>query len=340
MAIAGMERERQFERGVVVISLDVEQIWGYLDCLTEAAFEAGFPAALQVPRDLLELLSGYRISATWCVVGALSLGRGEGASSPRLAGLPTAWTGRVRAGDERSAPLWYARGFIQRLRDNTVPQEIGLHGGLTHLPWARPRQPRETMRLELTRGIEALAELGIRPTAFTYPRNFEAHHDLLREAGLRCYRGPGLHRAARFRNPWVRSAARLLDEWRRTPPHTVFPEERLPRLWNIPGSMLPFRMNRSGLRLAPAATRVARVRLGVEAAARTGRVFHLWLHPENLAESAEAIGTFEDMLKVIDRARRAGEVEILTMTQTCLRMESGPACPERGRLEDEVARVG
>jgi hypothetical protein len=37
--------------------------------------------------------------------------------------------------------------------------------------------------------------------------------------------------------------------------------------------------------MAPLSTRRARAKLGLEAAARAGAVFHFWFHPENLAES-------------------------------------------------------
>lgn len=331
---------QRLERGAVVISLDTEQIWGYLDFLREAAFETSFPRARQISHDLLGLASDHSISATWCVVGALSLSGSQGASSQRMSGLPAAWIRPVPAGDEETAPLWYARSFVERLRDNPVHQEIGLHGGLTHLLWARPEPTRETLRAELVAGVKALGELGIRPTAFTYPRNFESNHSLLREAGIRCYRGPGPHIAARLRNPFARYAARLLDEWRRATPPTVYPEQRLPGLWSIPGSMLPFRMDKRGVRLAPIETRLERARRGVEAAARSGRVFHLWLHPENLAESAEAVEAFDRILSVIDSYRQAGDVEVLTMTQICDRIEGTAATENCGKdRESKVARV-
>jgi len=36
-----------FERGIVVISIDTEQIWGYSDLFSEAQFQHRFPDALQ-----------------------------------------------------------------------------------------------------------------------------------------------------------------------------------------------------------------------------------------------------------------------------------------------------
>ena len=134
--MAHRDSTQRFERGAVVISFDTEQIWGYLDFMGEEAFRASFPGTRQVAADVLDLVTSYGISATWCVVGGLSLEGSDGASSSRFHGSPTAWVRAVPSGDENAAPLWYARSFIERLRDNGVHQEVGLHGGLTHLLWA------------------------------------------------------------------------------------------------------------------------------------------------------------------------------------------------------------
>ena len=295
-----------FERGVVMITFDTEQIWGYLDLFDEARFRATFPYAEGIGDRLLRILVEAKISATWSVVGGMSLAGGRGAGDPRFAGLPSSWIREIRAGDEVSAPLYYARQFVARIRDASHYQEVGLHGGISHLPWRRPARSEAMLEKELTSGIRALEELGIRPTSFTFPRNLEAHHHLLRRHGIRCYRGRGPAMTEHIAQPVLRFSLRLASEFFRTGPPVVLPEEKLPGLWNVPSSLLPFRMTEAFNTVVPPSTRRVRVRRGIERAAQTHQIFHLWLHPENLAESKPALAVFADIVPATPARSRSG----------------------------------
>src|SRR5690242_10686001 len=110
------EIRRHFDRGVVILSFDVEQIWGYLDLLEEAQFRKQHPEALEAHIRLLECLAAANVSATWFVVGGLALHGSQGERDQRMAGLPYKWTERIPAGDELTAPLWYRRSFVEALR--------------------------------------------------------------------------------------------------------------------------------------------------------------------------------------------------------------------------------
>ncbi|MCP5118684.1 MAG: hypothetical protein GY953_48355, partial [bacterium] len=211
----------------------------------------------------------------------------------RMECLPADWIRHIRAGDEGSAPIWYHRSLIERIRDAGVYQEIGLHGGLTHLRWNNPPPPEDVVRKELAAGVRALNEIGVTPTSFTFPRNFENYHHLLPEYGFRCYRGLGASPEETLKRSKAGTAVRLLAEMGRLTPPAVWPRERLPGLWNIPSSLFLYRMTPSRARIAPLAGRVARVRKGIRRATRERAVFHLWLHPENLTESPLAFSTFK-----------------------------------------------
>lgn len=312
----------QWDRGAVVLSLDVERIWGYHDVLDEAAFERLFPRAVEAGEDLLRSLCDARLSATWAVVGGMCLRGLGGPEDPRLAGLPRSWTRTIPAGDENTAPLWYARSFLERVRDARVRQDIGLHGGLTHLPWGDPEPPAEVLRAELEGGVKALAELGITPRSFVFPRNLNAAPDLLASCGIRCYRGKGPAWSARLQRTLPGSVMGVVEEVGRWTPPPVWPRLVRPGLWDLPASLFLYRMTPVRNKVIPLATRRVRVRRGIEAAARCRGVFHLYLHPENLAESPEAPPVFAGVLEEIVRARRAGDIETLTMSEVAERMEA------------------
>ncbi len=308
-------------RGTVLVTLDTEQIWGYLDCLTEREFQESFPRAVETAPKLLDLFCQAGLRATWTVVGALSLEGTGGAADSRFRDLPKEWVGRVPGGDIRTAPFWYARRFVEAIRDALPRQEIGLHGGLTHLCWGSPPRPADVLRREIQRGIRALEQIGVTPRSFTFPRDIEAHHELLAEHGIRCYRGRSPSWGHRAGRNLFGGVVRLLAEVSRSPAPVVWPEEKMPGLWNIPSSLSLYRTSEQRARLAPLASRVARVREGIERAARTGGIFHYYLHPENVTESAAALPVFEEIIGLFAAARDRGDVEVMTMSEVVDRLE-------------------
>jgi len=312
--------QTMFERGVVILSIDTEQIWGYRDSLTESQFQSRFPDALGAHEKLLVCLRAADVSATWFVVGGMALRESAGARDPRMSGLPSGWTAGIRSGNEETAPLWYRASFVRRLREACPTQEIGLHGGLTHLIWTDADAERNVVRRELCEGVLALEQAFVRPHSFSFPRNQEAHHELLPACGVHCYRGRPPALAWRLGRTLSGALLRALDELRCTTPPVVWPQETLPGLWNIPASMFLYPMGPARARVISIRSRVERFSRGLEAAARFGGIFHFSLHPENLAESPCGFSIFEEMLLKLVRARDESGVEILTISDVTERI--------------------
>ena len=166
MPVEPYDVRKQFETGVVILSLDTEQIWGYLDQMNETQFRNRYPDALGAQEKLLACLSNAGVSATWFMVGGMALRGSDGARDLRMAGLPDDWTARIPGGVEATAPLWYRHSFVERLRKARPFQEIGLHGGLTHLIWTDARATREVVKRELAEGVKALEQALVRPLSF------------------------------------------------------------------------------------------------------------------------------------------------------------------------------
>jgi hypothetical protein len=202
---------RHFERGVVILSLDIEQIWGYLDLLGEDAFRMRFPGAPEMHDRMLECLCRAGISATWFVVGA---------RDRRMAGIPSTWTAPIPSG---SNPLWYRPSFVELLRDARPAQEIGLHGGLTHLIWTADGVSRGVAACELKEGVRALEQAQVVPRSFSFGREQEQYYDLLRAHGIRCYRGRTAALAHRLGPSLAGAALRMFDEMRGAIPPPVWP---------------------------------------------------------------------------------------------------------------------
>ena len=309
-------------RGVVMLSIDTEGMWGHLDYLKEPQFHRRYPDAASVPDRLLECLCAAELSATWAVVGGLARSGSFGPRDPKMDGLPAAWLERVPAGVEDNASVWYRRSLIERIGRAQPAQDVGLHGGLTHMIWTDRRAPVEVLRRELDGGIRALGEIGIKPTSFVFPRNQEAHLALLAAKGIRCFRGRAPGWPAKFGSNVAGAALRALAEIGEFTPPPVRPREVLPGLWNIPASLFLYPMAEARARLVPLKTRIIRVRRGIRAAARECGIFHLWFHPENLAESYGAFEVFETIVEEIAGWRDAGEVDVFNMAQMTDYMET------------------
>jgi hypothetical protein len=315
-----------FPSGAVVLSIDTEHIWGYLDQLSEAAFRQRFPAAIQTQDTLLAKLLAAGLSATWFVVGGMALRECAGTRDPRVSALPARWIKAIPEGRESSAGLWYRPSFVRRLMDARPLQEIGLHGGLTHLIWTDLGVSRQIARHELTEGIRALEELGVRPRTFSFARTQEAHLTLLAAHGLRGYRGGISTLAWQLGSTLPGIILRACDEWFVTAPPLAHPAETLRGLWNVPASMFFYPLRQLQGTLVPARTRLERFRKGVEFAARSGAIFHFAFHPENLAESPEAPAVFDDIFDYLTAACQRLGIEVLTMNDVISRMERDHLC--------------
>ena len=310
-----------FERGVVILSVDTEQIWGHLDVLTQTQFQSRYPGALGAHDELLTCLCAARVSATWFVVGGMTLRGSDGARDARMAGLPTDWAARIPAGTETTMPLWYRRSFVKRLHEARPLQEIGLHGGLNHIIWTDAHATRDVVEWELAEGVKALDQVFVRPCSFSFGREQEAYHELLPQHGISSYRGRTVSLGHRL-GPTLRGAlVRLLDEVVQSTPPPVWPQETLPGLWNIPASLFLYPIGPSRTRVVGLRSRVERFSRGLEAAARCRGIFHFCLHPENLAESRDGFSMFDDILERLVRARDSGDVDVLTMREVVARME-------------------
>ncbi|HVW11024.1 MAG TPA: hypothetical protein VHC90_20710, partial [Bryobacteraceae bacterium] len=226
------------DQGAVVLSLDAELLWGHIGALDEKRFCARYPNAGAAYDHVLRSLCNAGVSATWLVVGGMALGECRGAADARVKGLPAAWKRRIPAGNEVTSPLWYRRSFVRQLANASVPQEIGLHGGLSHLIWTDRHSAPDVAKVELEAGLTALRDAGAQPPAsFSFPHNLERHHSLLAEAGLRCYRGAAPVLSERIGNTIPGAVLRAMDEIGRSAPPPVWPRQKMPGLWDIPASM-------------------------------------------------------------------------------------------------------
>ncbi len=312
---------RNGERGVFTLSLDFELIWGTLDLYGTEGFRRACEIERSVVVDrLLELLTEYEISATWCVLGHLLLDRCEPVNGrphpeivrPRHAWVRGDWLAPDPGGTEESSPLFLGKSLVEKIRACRVPQEIGCHS-FSHVVFGDPGCSTETAESEVVACLEAGRNMGLEFRSFAFPRNRIGHLDVLRRHGFCVFRGPGPRWYEQDESNAFARLAHLWDVVLAVAPPTVLPERDPSGLWNLPGSMIYFPSH--GIRKwIPVSRRVRRAVKGLESAARDRRVFHLWFHPTNLADRTEAM--VDGLRTIFERAaelRAQGALAIVPM---------------------------
>jgi hypothetical protein len=93
----------------------------------------------------------------------------------------------------------------------------------------------------------------------------------------------------------------------------VQPVEKLPGLWNLPGSLLL--LHRHGVRrYIPLAIRRKRISLGLAGAVAQRGIFHLWFHPHNLSfDRAGLFAVLRASLRNAADLRERGLLDIRSM---------------------------
>lgn len=289
--------------GVFTISLDTELAWGSFDKGGVRRYGAAYRETPDLVERLCGLFERYDVPATWAFVAHLfeECADHDAAPSERATWLADA---PCSTGVERS--LWYAPELLSTVRGCATPQEVGLHG-YSHLVF--DQHTRQAARAELDDALAVARANGLEPSAFVFPRNGSAHLDLLADRGFAVVRGRDARWYERARLGAARKPLRLLDEAARLSPPVVTPVER-EGIVVVPGSQI-FRPDRGPWGLTPAATPVVRARKGLDRAAKTGRVFHLWFHPFNMASDPDHhLGLFEQILSYADELRETGRLEI------------------------------
>jgi hypothetical protein len=283
--------EARSAQGILCISIDVELAWGMWDCLSPEYMRNCLRLERAIVARLLGLFTEYDVTATWAVVGHLLRPRRD-VPADRL-------------------PAWYAPDVIEAIARAETRQEIGSHS------FAHPCYPKLTLE-QAAADLEAAAsvhrEHGLSFDSFVFPRNQVAHCALLARNGVRVCRtvDRGWHTRIAGWNRVFGRAANLAEKVIPLPPATVAPR-RGPHLTEIEASMLL--IGRDGLRrLVHPRALVAKAVLGIRAAVRKGRVFHLWFHPSNFYVDGET--QFAILRRILDEARRhvrRGSLRIASM---------------------------
>jgi peptidoglycan/xylan/chitin deacetylase (PgdA/CDA1 family) len=308
------------DTGTFVISLDTELAWGTFDTKKGYnALETAYRRTPNIVRELCSFFETYEISATWAVVAHLfkdCCGRHD-LPEVKLDWIDD-WYGSLPCLNGMDTDLWHAPEVLEAIQSCSISQEVGLHG-YSHLILGADGCSREVAEQEVKAAIDVLNSHDISPSSFVFPRNKIGHLDVLADAGIEVVRG---HDRVWFEERElprsVRKPFRFVNEalsW--TPPVTT-PREQS-GLVEIPGSQA-FRPFHDGWQFSPKQTRVKRAKKGLDAAAKTGKIFHLRFHPFDFGfEPDRMLGLLEQVLEYASMLRDRGCINVRPMREVARR---------------------
>ena len=302
----------------MTVSVDAELGWGWHDLSSPPRDRLA--AGREGWRRLVELFDEFELPATWAVVGHLMLEDCDGYHRSHPAGPE--WFERERREWCHRRDLRFADGLVDDLLGATADHEIGCHT-FSHVPLGAPETTAETAAAELTRAAEVAAERGLSPSTVVFPRNQVGHRRVLADCGFEVYRG---HRPTAWAgssvvpSPLAKVAHATLPGM--SPP-TVRPRVDEFGLVNVPASLYLFGIEGAARSVAERIGTdpiVAQARRGIDEAAKTGEVFHMWLHPNNVRQDSD-VRRLRAVFEHLERRRSEGAVSVATVGQVATRAE-------------------
>lgn len=321
-------------KGILIVSLDFELYWGVRDIAGLDRYKDRLLAARAAVPGLLKLFADYQLHATWATVGMLFFG----SKRDLLRSIPTPLPQYSRSelspyqdledlgSDEYLDPYHYGQSLIQAIA-STPHQEIGTHT-FSHFYCLEDGQNCNTFRADLKAAVSAAKRLGVDIRSLVFPRNQvnQEYLTVCAELGIKAYRGnnAGWMYAPRPRHKEsvVRRGTRLIDFYLNLSGHNTYnPNDAWGTLpVNVPSSRYLWMGSRWLRLLEP--IRMRRMREEMSYAARHGRIYHLWFHPEDVGLDMERNLSFvRRVLDLFAGMREKGAIESLNMNEFVQRFE-------------------
>lgn len=298
MAAAKAETASQ---GGLVISLDYELYWGMRDVVSEDAFQAAADGVRVAIPGMLDLFRTHGIHATWATVGFLAF-EGKAALEAALPEKQPSYTiptltnyrhfERVSdTGPERT--LYFGGDLVDRIAA-TPHQEMGSHT-FSHYYTTETGQTAEEFAADLDAADMLWRSKGLAMRSIVFPRN-QMNPDYLplcAARGITVFRGNQHSIFHDTDHPKFKSTpfriVRLLDGMLNVTGRHLAEVEHIEAdgvcFTNVPASRY---LRPCGARIGVMdRARIARIRADMKAAAKTGKLYHLWWHPHNFGAHPE-----------------------------------------------------
>jgi hypothetical protein len=314
--------------GALVVSLDFELHWGVRDkCAPNGPYRENLLGARKAIVPILDLFEEFGVAATWATVGFLfAASRRERedfspAVRPRYIDARLDAYSEPTGESEEDDPLHYAPSLIEQIAKRSR-QEIATHT-FSHYYCQEPGETREAFAADLSSAVAIAQRRGFNVRSIVFPRNQfrPGYEELLKEAGVTCYRGNGPHWMYRARprsqETLAVRAPRLLDHYVSLSGSKVVRWDEVVQpngLCDVRSSMFlrPYSTQRKSFEHI----RLRRIAGGIRAAAEQRGIFHLWWHPHNFgANTSENLDFLRSVLEVFSNYRQSHGMKSLNMAE-------------------------
>jgi hypothetical protein len=276
-------------------------------------------------RRLLGLFEKRKIRATWATVGMLFCkSKDELFSFVPVSQRPayndaalSNYTIAQTAGEnEVKDPFHYANSLITQII-NTPGQEMATHT-YSHYYCLEPGQTGEQFYYDLLAAKHVTQREGVQPVSIVFPRNqySELYIEKCRLAGLEAYRGTfpfWMYKteAKSTERIWKR-AFRFIDTYLPVSGQRTVSAEFSNGMLNIPGSCFLRPYDKKTTWLEP--LRLSRIKREMSAAAKRGKIYHLWWHPHNFGKNMDKNFSFlEKIISHYELLSKEYDMENLSM---------------------------
>ena len=294
----------KFDQPIFIISLDTELIWGIIHTDADASSLINDEKHCRGAIDtLLNLFEKHNIPATWAIVGHLFLDHCEkdgGIPHKDMPRFKEDWYSCDPCTDIRRDPLYYGKDIVEKIISSPVRHEIGYHS-FSHVIFSECS--REVADAEIKMGSKLAKEFDITLKSFVFPQDKIGHLGVLKENGFRIYRGEIFKRGNMNQRVPIRKINGIVD--------LIIAKSVKPRMiegiFEIPSSMLFSALFPFTYSLLP------RAKIGMYRAMISNKVFHVWLHPQNLLYQPSLAKNLDKLLAFVAKKREAGKIEVMTM---------------------------
>ncbi|MBL7701551.1 MAG: polysaccharide deacetylase family protein [Ferruginibacter sp.] len=280
------------DKGVFVISLDFELLWGVWDVTTKEKYGDHIIGVQQVIPALLHTFEAYDIKATFATVGILfakdkkALANYIPDKKPRYHNQAyNVYLKEFTAigNDEQDDPYHFGYSLFELIKKS--PHEISTHT-FSHYFCLEEGQSADEFDADIKAAVKIAAAENIHICSLVFPRNQinETYLQVLKDNGIKVYRGnpeSWIYKPRKFSAevPFIR-LCRLLDTYLPVSGNNTFSinsRQALPV--NIPASrfLKPYNKNLAWLEKL----KLKRIMNEMTYAAKNRELYHLWWHPHN-----------------------------------------------------------
>ena len=297
------------DKGVFVISLDTEFIWGRINDPTLVNFIDDISKTRNVILKLIDLFEKYEIPVTWAVVGAMIDNNNRMANINEIYPNLTKELLEEKYNSNQKNSLIYANDILQSILNSSIKHEIASHSYF-HLEYGKASE--KQVILDLSYMTDALNNEKLNTYTHIFSRNNIGHKNLLEKFGIQYYRGKDIFFFENYPK-YLKKILYQLDMLLGWTPSVSEPIKD-GDLINIPGSMI-FRIPKYGVqKFISAKTLEKKAMKGIKNAILKKQIFHLWFHPFNFAHKEnEHFNALENILKYVSNQQKQNQIQILTM---------------------------